>query len=117
MKLLLTLPRPELYGRIESRFSRSFEARLPDEVRSLLASGLSSRAPGFAAIGYRETVELLEGRIDRHEWAERVVRETRRFAKRQETWFRHEPGLIPLDAGDPGLIGRALEAAEPLFSR
>lgn len=117
VKLLLTLPRPELYGRIESRFSRSFEARLPDEVRSLLASGLSPRAPGFAAIGYRETVELLEGRIDRHEWAERVVRETRRFAKRQETWFRHEPGLIPLDAGDPGLIGRALEAVEPLFSR
>lgn len=115
VKLLLALPRPVLYERIAARFQKTFVPDLPGEVCRLLASGASPSAPGFSAIGYRETVELLEGRIDRQEWEERILRGTRRFAKRQETWFRREPELQVFRADQPGLVDSVIHAAQPLF--
>ena len=115
-KVLLALPRPDLHARIERRFRDSIMAGLPDEVRRLREAGVSPSAPGMAAIGYRETVDLLEGRLSRDAWAETVVRETRRYAKRQETWFRAEPGLHTLRADAPGLVDEVVRASLPLFS-
>ena len=89
---------------------------LPDEVRRLLEAGVPSTAPGMAAIGYRETVDLLEGRMSPGAWAETVVRETRRYAKRQETWFRSESGLHTFRADAPGLADEVVRASLPLFS-
>jgi tRNA dimethylallyltransferase len=116
VKVALSLPRPALYGRIERRFRESIMARLPGEVRRLLEAGVPASAPGMAAIGYRETVDLLEGRLDSGAWADAVVRATRRYAKRQETWFRSEPDLISLRADAPGLVDEVVRAAGPLFS-
>jgi len=117
VKVLLTLPRPILYGRIADRFTRTFLRDLPEEVRRLLASGVPLDAPAFAAIGYRDTAEHLSGRIGREEWEERILRATRHFAKRQETWFRREPGLVPLRADRGDLTNLAVELARPLFFR
>ncbi len=114
--VLLTLPRRELYGRIERRFRESIAPRLPDEVRGLLAAGVPLDAPAFTAIGYRETAELLAGRIGEAEWREAILRETRRFAKRQETWFRREPDLVSLRADREDLPDLVVALARPLFS-
>ena len=116
VKVLLTLPRPVLYGRIEERFRESIMTRLPDEVRRLLEAGVPATAPAMAAIGYREAVELVEGRMTPAEWAETVVRQTRRYAKRQETWFRSEPDLHSFRADVPGLVDEVVATAGPLFS-
>lgn len=114
--VLLTLPRRELYGRIERRFRDSIAPRLPHEVRGLLAAGVPVDAPAFTAIGYRETVQLLEGRLGEAEWGEAILRETRRFAKRQETWFRREPGLVRVRADREDLPDLIVALARPLFS-
>ena len=116
VKVALSLPRPILYERIEKRFRESIMARLPDEVRRLLEAGVPVSAPGMAAIGYRETAELLAGRMAEDEWVETVIRETRRYAKRQETWFRSEPDLHLFRADAPRLVEEVVAAADPLFS-
>ncbi|MCG3190823.1 MAG: tRNA dimethylallyltransferase [Thermoanaerobaculia bacterium] len=116
VKVYLALPRPTLYERIECRFKGSMVSALPNEVRGLLARGVSPAAPSFAAIGYRETVELLAGRLSESEWEEEVLRATRHFAKRQETWFRKEVGLITLRADAPDLLERTCRHALALFS-
>ena len=116
VKVLLTLPRPVLYGRIDRRFRESIMAPLTGEVKRLLEAGVPVSAPGMAAIGYRETAALLAGRMEPVEWADTVVRETRRYAKRQETWFRSEPELHLLRADAPGLVDEVVAASRPLFS-
>jgi tRNA dimethylallyltransferase len=116
VRILLTLPRRELYGRIERRFRECIAPRLPDEVRGLLAAGVHPDAPAFSAIGYRETAELLSGSLGEAEWRETILRETRRFAKRQETWFRREPDLVPLRADRVDLPDLVVALARPLFS-
>lgn len=116
VKVALTLPRPILYGRIDRRFKESIMPRLPDEVRSLLESGVPVTAPGMAAIGYRETAELVQGRLPETEWSESIVRQTRHYAKRQETWFRSEPDLLTFRADAPDLVEEVVAAADPLFS-
>jgi tRNA dimethylallyltransferase len=115
VKLLLALPRPVLYGRISARFSRSFLGELPEEVQRITASGVPLDAPAFAAIGYRDTAEYVSGRLGRQEWEDRILLFTRRFAKRQETWFRKEPGVVTLEADRSDLIDLAVAHARPLF--
>ncbi|MFI5182572.1 MAG: tRNA (adenosine(37)-N6)-dimethylallyltransferase MiaA [Thermoanaerobaculia bacterium] len=115
VRILLTLPRPVLYGRIERRFRESMAPDLPAEVRRLLEAGIPADAPAFAAIGYRETADLLAGRIGRTEWEESILRETRRYAKRQETWFRREKNLVPLRADRADLPDLVVALARPLF--
>jgi tRNA dimethylallyltransferase len=115
VRILLTLPRPVLYGRIERRFRESMAPDLPAEVRRLLEAGVPPDAPAFAAIGYRETMDLLAGRIERAEWEERILRETRRYAKRQETWFRREKDLVPLRADRADLSDLIVAHARLLF--
>ncbi len=98
LKIGLTMQRGRLYERLDRRVDRFFEAGLIDEVRGLLAAGLSPEANALKAIGYREVLTaLLEGR-DPRAVREEVQRNTRRYAKRQLTWFRGEPGVIWLDA-------------------
>lgn len=116
VKIVLTLPRPILYGRIDRRFRESIMTRLPDEVRSLLVAGVPATAPAMAAIGYRETVDLVQGRLPENEWTESIVRQTRHYAKRQETWFRSEPDLLLFRADAPDLVDDVVAAAHPLFS-
>lgn len=86
----LTLPRETLRRRITERVDRMLAAGLVDEVRQVLARGVRPDAPGLDAVGYRDVVAMLEGRLAPGELREAIVRATRRYAKRQETWFRHQ---------------------------
>ncbi|MDL2716543.1 MAG: tRNA (adenosine(37)-N6)-dimethylallyltransferase MiaA [Acidobacteriota bacterium] len=115
VKVLLTLPREVLYGRIAARFQSDFVNELPTEVRGLLAAGIPLEAPAFAAIGYRDTAALVSGALSEGEWAERLLRETRHYAKRQEAWFRRESGLVSARADRPDLVDFVVHEARHLF--
>ena len=99
-KIGLTLPRAVLYDRIDARAREMMSRGWVAEVERLLDSGVSSEAPAFQAIGYSQLVAALEGRVGMDEALEQLIRATRRFAKRQETWFRREAGIEWWDARD-----------------
>jgi tRNA dimethylallyltransferase len=108
----LTLPRAILYDRIAGRVARMMEAGWLAEVEGLLRRGLSPRLPAFQAIGYRQLVRHLEGDGSLEQAIAEIVRETRRFAKRQETWFRKEPDVTWFSAQElkrqiPGVLEHA----------
>ena len=85
----LTRPRAELYARIENRCRAMVEAGLPDEVRNLLESGVPRDAPGMKTVGYAEWTHWAAGECGRDEAMALFTRNSRRYAKRQETWFRN----------------------------
>ncbi len=68
-------------------------------MRSLLAAGYGPSLPAFQAIGYRELAEHVAGEATLEEATERIVRATRRYAKRQITWFRRQGGIEWFSAG------------------
>lgn len=108
----LTLPRALLYDRIAGRVARMLEAGWLAEVEGLLRLGLSPRLPAFQAIGYRQLVRHLEGDGSLEQAIAGIVQETRRFAKRQETWFRKEPDVTWFSAQElkrqiPGVLEHA----------
>jgi tRNA dimethylallyltransferase len=74
---------------------------LLEEVEALLAKGLSPAAKPFGAIGYKQALAVLQGRLSAESALEEMRRDTRRYAKRQWTWFRRDPRIhwIP-DFGD-----------------
>ena len=88
--ILLTLPREALHRRIAARVDAMLAAGLVEEVRGVLARGVPPDAPGLDAVGYREVVALLAGVLRPDELRDAIVRATRQYAKRQETWFRHQ---------------------------
>jgi tRNA dimethylallyltransferase len=98
--VVLTVPRQVLHQRIERRAQEMVERGLIQEVAAVLAEGLSPKAPGLDAIGIREAVEYLHGHRSRESVAEAVATSTRQYAKRQETWFRHQLAgeVLVLDA-------------------
>ena len=79
-----------LYRRIEERFDRMLAAGALDEVRALLQRELPKALPAMKAIGVREIAAFLQDEIPLEEAAARAKTETRRYAKRQVTWFRHQ---------------------------
>jgi tRNA dimethylallyltransferase len=88
--ILLTLPRDALHRRIAARVDAMLAAGLVEEVRAVLARGVPADAPGLDAVGYREVVAMLAGRLRADELRDAIVLATRQYAKRQETWFRHQ---------------------------
>jgi len=108
IKLGLNLPRAELYARIDRRVDQIFRTGLIDEVASLLEQEYSPELKAFEALGYRAVVRTLRGELTVDEAAELTKRDTRRYAKRQLTWFRRERDMqwIEFAGEDP----RALEA-------
>lgn len=89
-KIGLTLPRALLYDRIAQRIERMAADGWVDEVHGLLAGGYLPEMPAFQAIGYRQVVRHIRGEWSLERSLEDTARETRRFAKRQLTWFRRE---------------------------
>ncbi|MBD3349795.1 MAG: tRNA (adenosine(37)-N6)-dimethylallyltransferase MiaA [Candidatus Eisenbacteria bacterium] len=100
----LTMPRDQLYARIEQRVDRMIEEGLLDEIRELLRSGrLSAEMPGATAVGYRELLPVAAGGTSDLEAAvELVKRNTRRYAKRQMTWFSSVPDVTWIDLAETG---------------
>jgi tRNA dimethylallyltransferase len=86
---LVVDPGPELAQRIEQRIDGMFEAGWADEVRGLVDS-VAGDAPAWKASGYGVMRDHVEGRIDLSSARERIIIETRQYAKRQRTWFRHQ---------------------------
>jgi len=84
----LTLPREQLYSRINSRADQMIEKGLIDEVKGLLAKGYSKDLNSMQALGYKEVIEYLDGNWDKDKMIEEIKKRTRHFAKRQMTWFK-----------------------------
>lgn len=102
--VVLTLPRETLYRRINERARRMFADGLLDEVERLLAEGATPEDPGMTGTGYREAAAVLEGSLSLDEALDRVQGSTRRYARRQITWFRHQlpdEGVLEVDARGP----------------
>ena len=88
--LLLERPRDEIDARIRRRVPRMFERGLADEVRALLDAGYTENTPGMTGTGYREIARHLRDEISLEQAVEEIAATTRRYARRQLTWFRHQ---------------------------
>ena len=86
--VVLVRDRRDLYARIERRADQMLQQGLLDEVQTLLERGIDFSQSALRTIGYRETAAYLQGRIPYDEMVRRLKRDTRRYAKRQLTWFR-----------------------------
>ena len=97
---VLQLPRDQLYARINQRVRDMIAAGLVREVEELLRCGYDQNAPGMNATGYIELIPFLRGQVDLASAIDAIQRATRRYARRQETWFRHQlpAGAHMLDA-------------------
>jgi tRNA dimethylallyltransferase len=97
----LTLPRPELDERIAARVDRMWQAGLEAEVKDLIQQGLRDGKTASRALGYQQLLRHLDGELTLGEARDETVRATRRFARRQESWFRRDPRIAWLDASQP----------------
>jgi len=111
----LTLPRAILYDQIAGRVVRMMAEGWREEVAGLLQRGLSPDLPAFQAIGYRQIVHYLEGDGSLELVVGETIKATRRFAKRQETWFRKEPDVTWFCSQD--LECRVLQVLEHIKHR
>ncbi|HEX5962312.1 MAG TPA: tRNA (adenosine(37)-N6)-dimethylallyltransferase MiaA [Gemmatimonadales bacterium] len=98
--IVLTLPRPVLHQRIARRAEEMVRRGLIEEVAAVLAEGHGPHTPGLDGIGVREAVEYLHGVRTRDSVAEAIAVGSRQYAKRQQTWFRHQlvGNVVTLDA-------------------
>lgn len=94
----LERPREELHARIESRLEAMLEAGLEAEARAQYEAGRDPSEPGLDTIGYQEWWPRFEGHWSREEVRRAIVVATRRYAKRQETWFRNRGSYRPVPA-------------------
>ena len=96
--------RGELYRRIDLRVGLMLQQGLVEEIQWLLADGIPEKATAMQAIGYKEFVDALDGRCTIEEAADQVRQSSRRYAKRQLTWFRRNKAIHWLirDTGDTG---------------
>ena len=101
--VVLTIPRQTLHQRIEQRAQAMVERGLIEEVAAVLAEGHAARSPGLDGLGIRQAVEYLHGQRSRESVAPAIAVRTRQYAKRQETWFRHQlrGDIVMLDAVRP----------------
>jgi tRNA dimethylallyltransferase len=110
LTLGISMERAELYAAIDRRFDEMIGQGLVEEVRSLLAAGYRADRPPLGSIGYQQIAAHLRGEMGLAEAVEIAKRESRRFAKRQLTWFRADPEIVWLDRnGAAKQAGKLLE--------
>lgn len=90
LKIALSRPRKELYERINNRVHEMIAAGLTEEIRGLLDSGFGPELPSMTSIGYQYVASFIEGKISIEKAIELLQRDTRRYAKRQLTWFKSD---------------------------
>ncbi len=102
--------RPALYDRINRRVDRMLDDGLIDEVQDLVREGYSRTLNALQSVGYREVFDFLDGATTYVRMAELIKQNSRRYAKRQLTWFRHDPRItwftVQDDAEFPELAAR-----------
>jgi tRNA dimethylallyltransferase len=99
----------ELDERIARRVERMWAAGLVDEVRGL--DGLRDGLTAGRALGYRQALAQLDGALTEEQAKEQTIRGTRRFVRRQRSWFRRDPAIVWLDGASDTLLADALAAA------
>ena len=110
----ISRPRAELYRRIDARAAALFQAGLVPEVKALLRAGHRPDSAALSSHGYAEAVRHLAGELTLDQAVEITARRTRQYAKRQLTWFRRDPRIVWVAAGerpasDPVLVERTRE--------
>ena len=112
VQLGLDVPRPVLDARIEARVDRMWRAGLVEEVCRLERTGLRQGRTASRALGYAQVLELLAGRLSEDGAREETLLRTRRFARKQDAWFRKDSRIhwLPYDA--PDLLEQAVRALE-----
>jgi tRNA dimethylallyltransferase len=115
----ISRPTEVLNRRIDQRAHWLFANGLVEEVRSLLAAGHDPRQPPLTGHGYGEAARYLAGEWSLEEAVVVTARRTRQYAKRQRTWFRRDPRIVWLEAGDPpgddpALVAEAARLLEEL---
>jgi tRNA dimethylallyltransferase len=102
------LPRARLDERIAVRVAGMWQAGLVAEVAGLADAGLRDGKTASRALGYAQVLRFLDGQWSQEEAASQTVKATRRFARRQLSWFRRDPRITWLSADEPDLAGRAM---------
>jgi tRNA dimethylallyltransferase len=105
--LFLVRNRSELYARIEQRVDQMIAAGLEEEVRTLMERGHNHGLSSMLGLGYKHFLDCFAGKTTREEAVALLKRDTRRYAKRQFTWFRREPEALWIDVTglvEPGEI-------------
>ncbi|MFI6361498.1 tRNA (adenosine(37)-N6)-dimethylallyltransferase MiaA [Nocardia sp. NPDC050630] len=102
----------ELDERIERRTALMFEGGLVDEVRGLIDMGLREGVTARRAIGYAQVLSYLDNEYDLNHAQERTLIGTRRYVRRQRSWFRRDPRVRWVDGADPDLVATALSLLE-----
>jgi tRNA dimethylallyltransferase len=103
----LRLPREDLTPRLDARVEQMWAAGLVDEVDRLIPAGLESGVTASRAIGYAQALGQLRGTISQAEAIEATQQLTRRYARRQVSWFKRAPHTHWIDAGDPDRVTQA----------
>lgn len=104
------IDRPTLDARIEQRVDHMFELGFVDEVKRLIGEGLLEGRTAGRAIGYREVAAYLAGELTLDQAREQTITATRRFARRQDSWFRKDPRIVWVGHDDPDRLEKALAA-------
>ena len=110
LQLGISCERHELYHRINQRCRRMIEDGLEEEVAGLLARGYRKDLPSMRAIGYRHMVQYLEQAWSLEEMSEKLARDTRRYAKRQYTWFNANPSIAWFSQTESQKIAKTLNS-------
>jgi tRNA dimethylallyltransferase len=105
----LSLPRPALYARIDERIEAMFANGLLNEVRGLLNLGYSPELPVMSAIGYREAIAVVQGKMSEDEAKLLMKRITRIFVRRQANWFKEDDPQIKWFDMQTNPVGAILE--------
>jgi tRNA dimethylallyltransferase len=113
IKIGITRDREELYQMIDARVDAMFRAGLVDEVQSIMQMN-PDRTP-LQAIGYKEIVQYLNQQIDLQEAERLIKRNSRRYAKRQFTWFRQEEGIAWLNVSGTNNGGEVFQAVKQVL--
>lgn len=108
------LDRPTLDARIEQRVDEMFEGGFVEEVERLLAAGLAEGRTASRAIGYGVVAAYLRGEVTLTEARERTMAATRRYARRQDSWFRKDPRVLWVQHDDPQRVEKVAIAVKRL---
>ncbi|NLS10957.1 tRNA (adenosine(37)-N6)-dimethylallyltransferase MiaA [Nesterenkonia sp. MY13] len=109
VQLGIRMDRTLLHQRIEERVHQMSETGLLEEVRQLAAAGLREGRTAAQAIGYQQFLRVVDGALSVDQAVEETIIATRKFARRQETWFRADPRIHWLDAPADNLTEQAME--------
>jgi tRNA dimethylallyltransferase len=111
------IDRPTLDARIAARVEQMWAAGFVDEVRGLADRGLREGLTANRALGYRQILDFLDGELTEDEAKERTISGTRRFARRQDSWFRKDQRITWVGYDDPDRVEVALDVIEGVTPR